>query len=397
MALRKNQSSLTSTEKKQLTDAVLKLKAGGSPGNRYDELVLIHEQNMTYGHFGPAFFAWHREYLLLFEQALQNIMNDQSIALPYWDWTANQSANSFGWPFTADFLGGNGQGSYWQVMDGPFAYDTGMWPLTVRTGTEPYSFLMRRFGPSQQPPLSLPTPANVQAALQATPYDVPPWNITSPSGLRNRAEGNIPFGMHNLVHMWVGGSMTPFTSPNDPVFWLHHCYVDRLWSDWQILHPDQVAYLPREGAPIKGHNLYDAMPPWTVRPVDVLSTWDHGYHYDTDGFLVPGEVLYPGQTIYSMGDHRYYLAYETDGNLRLWLRGWGNYLWQSSDSKKPLGKCTMESQGNLVIRDNNNNKIWESKTDGHPGSYLVVRPDGHATINQPGVPKPIWIQPPEKG
>jgi len=203
--------------------------------------------------------------------------------------------------------------------------------------------------------------------------------------------------MHNLVHMWVGGSMTPFTSPNDPVFWLHHCYVDRLWSDWQILHPDQVAYLPREGAPIKGHNLYDAMPPWTVRPVDVLSTWDHGYHYDTDGFLVPGEVLYPGQTIYSMGDHRYYLAYETDGNLRLWLRGWGNYLWQSSDSKKPLGKCTMESQGNLVIRDNNNNKIWESKTDGHPGSYLVVRPDGHATINQPGVPKPIWIQPPEKG
>lgn len=396
MALRKNQNSLTAAEKKQLTDAVIALKNGGSPGNRYDQLVSTHLTNVPYGHFGPAFFPWHREFLLQFEQALQGIMG-QSLALPYWDWTANQSATSFGWPFTPDFLGGNGQGSNWQVMDGPFAYNTNKWPLTVRTGSEPYPFLVRQFGPSQKPSRSLPTSADLQAALKAIPYDVPPWDITSGSGFRNRAEGNIPFGMHNLVHMWVGGSMTTMTSPNDPVFWLHHCFMDRQWTDWQLMHQDQVAYLPRQGAPIKGHNLYDPMPPWTVRPADVLTTWDHGYHYDTDGFLVPEEVLYPGQTIYSMGDHRYYLSYENDGNLRFWLRGWGNYLWQSSDSKKPLGKCTMESQGNLVIRDNNNNKIWESQTDGNPGSYLVVRPDGHAAINAPGVPKPIWIQPPEKG
>ena len=35
--------------------------------------------------------------------------------------------------------------------------------------------------------------------------------------------------MHNLVHRWVGGSMGPGTSPNDPVFFLHHCNVDRIW------------------------------------------------------------------------------------------------------------------------------------------------------------------------
>ena len=394
MALRKNQNSLSAAEKKQFTDAVIALKAGGRDDNTYDQLVSVHLNNILAGHFGPAFFPWHREYLIQFEQALQHIKNDQSIALPYWDWSANQSATSFGWPFTQDFLGGNGQGSNWQVMDGPFAGES-KWPLKVRTGTEPYPFLVRRFGSSQQPQISLPTPADVQAALGVTPYDVDPWNSASQSGFRSMTEGTIPppgDHMHIRVHAWVGGSMTTFTSPNDPVFWLHHCYVDRLWSDWQVLHQDQVAYLPRLGAR-SGHNLYDPMPPWTVRPADVLSTWDHGYHYDTDGFLVAGEVLYTGQTIYSMGDHRYYLSYENDGNLRFWQRGWGRPLWQSSDSKKPLGKCTMESQGNLVIRDNNNNKIWDSQTDGHPGSFLVVRPDGKASIFQPGVPTPIWTRP----
>src|ERR687898_819729 len=107
MALRKNQNSLTAAEKKQFTDAVIALKAGGSPGNRYDQFVSMHYANIPYGHFGPAFFAWHREFLIQFEQALQTIMNDQSLALPYWDWTANQSATSW-WPFTKDFLGGNG-------------------------------------------------------------------------------------------------------------------------------------------------------------------------------------------------------------------------------------------------------------------------------------------------
>ena len=392
MALRKNQATLSDTEKKQFTDAVLKLKAGGSPGNRYDQLVSTHINNVLYGHFGPAFFAWHREFLIQFEQALQTIKNDQSIALPYWDWSINQSATSFGWPFTQDFLGGNGQGSNWQVVDGPFAYSTGQWPLYVRTGSEPYPFLVRQFGPSQKPTRSLPTWADVQAALKAIPYDVPPWDITSPTGFRNRAEGNIPFGMHNLVHMWVGGSMTTMTSPNDPVFWLHHCFMDRLWTDWQIMHQEQVAYLPRVGAR-SGHNLYDPMPPWTVRPADVLTTFDHGYHYDTDGLLLPGEVLYPGQSIYVPGDHRFYITYQKDGNLALWDRGWSSALWQSTKTAQPLGKCTMESQGNLVIRDNNNNKIWESQTDGHPGAYVGVRSDAKVSIYPAGSQTPIWTRP----
>ena len=39
---------------------------------------------------------------------------------------------------------------------------------------------------------------------------------------------------------------------------LNHCNVDRLWGDWQRLHPAETAYLPADGA-TPGHNLGDNM------------------------------------------------------------------------------------------------------------------------------------------
>jgi tyrosinase len=401
MALRKNQNSLSAAEKKRFTDAVLALKDGGRADNKYDPFVSMHEHNIAAGHFGPAFFAWHREYLSNFEQALWNIKNDQSIALPYWDWSVDNSSSSSIWG--SDFMGGNGNsGLDWQVTDGPFAFNTGQWPLNIRSGSEPYPYLVRQLGESRYT-RSLPTPANVQDTLQATPYDVSPWNSTSGSGFRNRSEGYIPsgsFGMHTRVHTWVGGSMTTWTSPNDPVFWLHHCFMDKLWADWQMMHQDQAKYLPDGGA-AKDHNLTDHMPPWNDKtPKDVLSQWSLGYHYDTDGFLLAGEVLYPGQSIYPAGSRRYHLIYENDGVLRLYISTSPNPLWKSTDSAKPVGKCIMESRGNLVIYGpDNTTKVWESQTDGHnPGCYLVVRDDGKVSIFPGGppspTPTPIWSRPP---
>jgi hypothetical protein len=67
--------------------------------------------------------------------------------------------------------------------------------------------------------------------------------------------------------------MLPLTSPNDPVFFLNHCFVDKLWAMWQRQHLGE-GYLPVSGA-ATGHNLHDAMQPWAaageiVRPSTVL-------------------------------------------------------------------------------------------------------------------------------
>ena len=53
--------------------------------------------------------------------------------------------------------------------------------------------------------------------------------------------------------------MAANSSLNDPVFWLHHANIDRIWNDWMRRHGQQ--YLPVSGGPI-GHNLDDHMWPF---------------------------------------------------------------------------------------------------------------------------------------
>lgn len=53
------------------------------------------------------------------------------------------------------------------------------------------------------------------------------------------------------------------TSPNDPVFFLHHCFVDKIWADWQELQAkDNMSpnpnYAPEKDGPL-GHNLDDEL------------------------------------------------------------------------------------------------------------------------------------------
>jgi hypothetical protein len=74
--------------------------------------------------------------------------------------------------------------------------------------------------------------------------------------------------------------MLPGTSPNDPVFFLHHCNVDRLWWQWQIQHPT-AGYVPTSGGP-PGHNLNDQMSPFDAAntPASTLNIDQLGYYYD---------------------------------------------------------------------------------------------------------------------
>lgn len=52
----------------------------------------------------------------------------------------------------------------------------------------------------------------------------------------NGSAGALELDPHNTVHVMVGGLGGIMTDPNyaalDPLFWLHHCNIDRLWSAW---------------------------------------------------------------------------------------------------------------------------------------------------------------------
>ncbi|MFI6287032.1 tyrosinase family protein [Streptomyces sp. NPDC051018] len=283
MYTRKNQRNLTRTEKRRFVDALLALKRSG----RYDEFVRMHgdfyvpdaEDSPRAAHMTPSFFPWHRRYLLEFERALRQV--DSGVTLPYWDWTTDGSPASSLW--ADDFLGGTGRLGDRQVMTGPFAYSNGNWRINSRVTDGRY--LTRDLGrPSN--PVSLPTKADVARAIEEPHYDAAPWDSTARTGFRNTIEGwsagsSERWRNHNRVHRWVGGLMLGATSPNDPVFWLHHAFMDLLWIRWQRAHPGS-GYLPRtplpEGDPQHGRvfALDEPMPPWGVKPSELL---DHTRHY----------------------------------------------------------------------------------------------------------------------
>lgn len=125
-----------------------------------------------------------------------------------------------------------------------------------------------------------------------TDTDYDRWNWDSGStAFRNRVEGWLdpnrvhswsPPQLHNRVHMWVGGDMAPGSSPNDPVFYLNHCNVDRIWEAWMARHGRTYRPVAGDEAAPQGHRLDDMMVALlgdAMRPSDVLdpSQW---YAYD---------------------------------------------------------------------------------------------------------------------
>ncbi|MEU6981701.1 MULTISPECIES: tyrosinase family protein [unclassified Streptomyces] len=281
---RKNQRDLTSAERKRFVSAVLELKRTGT----YDDFVRTHidyyvadgEGKRREAHMCPSFLPWHRKFLLEFERALRRI--DPAVTVPYWDWTRDDTPAASLW--SDDFMGGNGRRGDFQVMTGPFAYAGGRW--TVKQNMTEGNFLTRDFGRPRDP-ITLPTAAQVEELMGERAYDVAPWNSTSASGFRNRMEGwaggqgNDRFRVHNRVHRWVGGMMLGGASVNDPVFWLHHAFVDLLWSRWQQRNPG-AGYLPKDPPPLgdpqyrRVASLNERLGPWNVTPAELL---DHSGVY----------------------------------------------------------------------------------------------------------------------
>lgn len=241
-------------------------------------------------HRGPVFPAWHRFMLRQLELNLQRVLGKADFALPYWDWAADgegspaEQLKSALW--TKDGIGGSGD----PVTTGPFVFDSNdPSSFCVRIDTDSNGNLeqvkrglARTLGQDID---TLPNKTDTANALNSSPYDVPPWTVSS-SGFRNLVEGwadpNGPT-LHNRVHVWVGGDMNPASSPNDPVFFLNHCNVDRIWEAWMQKHGR--TYLPAANAPnsLKGHRLNDQLASLvspSTTPADVLDVGDQ-YVYDS--------------------------------------------------------------------------------------------------------------------
>ena len=295
MKCRKNVKNLSPAERENFARAVNLLKNEPSvvnPGgqNRYDDFAKAHLDTMTAGadwtHGDSAFFPWHRELIYHFELELDRMV--PGVTIPFWDWTREQSAIDTGFPFRHDFIGvdgDDGQNDEVQREVGaaspyPYEFDPEDWDIVVKDNDFDSDRLRRAFGERGDAP-NLPENDAVVVGVGSTFREA--LDAADYLELRDLSEGDH----HNLVHRWVGGNMLQRSSPNDPVFFMHHAAIDRMWTIWQEKNPGLPAYVNISG--LAGHGLNDNMifnfagetPPWSdvTRPVDIID--GHNMHGDS--------------------------------------------------------------------------------------------------------------------
>lgn len=303
MGIRKSFVELNATERDNFLKAVLTLKneianptaPASEQVSIYDQFVAIHRSVMSltlpdrstrnFGHTNSMFLPWHRLYIKEFETELQKV--DSTVNLPYWNWTERAKTgsvlfqNSFIGPTTSSTtfvspfprptrLNVITSGYFAQTSPSPTPawWPQGMNGWIIRRELQPYysslpdgqggltdlrASLVRLGGPTSD----LPSQSQIDMVLQANSYHS--FRLALEAGIIGGPNG-LP--THNFIHNWVGGHMGTGTSPNDPVFFMHHCFVDKLWADWQADgHPNDY-----EGASPFGFN--DPMWPWVTNPTD---------------------------------------------------------------------------------------------------------------------------------
>ena len=291
--VRRSWSTLSDAEKKQVVDGFVKLKqttvGSGQPAaeradyetfcegtytrNLHDFYVELHSSAFVsmgkddmpdnqMAHMGPKFLPWHRYILLRIEADLQEVLGDPDFALPYWDWedceADGDGTNLCPQLFETEFLGSQGSCDSEEAAVTGYLVDEGfktnLWSQVdentmfnidgLNCSSKP---LQRAVGCQDDIAAEAPSAEDVAGVFDREVYDAEPYdtcNTDEDVSMRQYLEGfqvgntdaRCVLGgceNHGRGHYFIGGDMGGQSTPNDPVFFLHHANVDRLWAMWQ--------------------------------------------------------------------------------------------------------------------------------------------------------------------
>ena len=201
----------------------------------------IHNNSCTHSNW--YFLPWHRAYLLHFEAICRDAANDPEFVLPYWDWTTN--------------------------------------PRLPALFTDKTSVLYddtRELKPNQAISDELVGRKIVDEITSSRDFIAFAGRGTTPDKPRAKpGPGQLEFTPHNGVHSTIRGHMVTFMSPLDPIFWLHHANVDRLWAHAAVRSVNKPDFLNGKFKFYKPDGSDSE-----VRVAELISHRGLGYRYDDE-------------------------------------------------------------------------------------------------------------------
>lgn len=200
--VRKSFKNLTAAELAAFKNgvAVMKSRATNDPTS-WAYQAAIHGTTLTptqtawntCQHNITHFFSWHRMELCFFERILRKASGMPSLGLPYWNYSDSADPN-------ARFL----PAAFRTPANATNPLFTANRNANINNGTGQLS-------------------ASAVSLAQAIPGPIPFYTFS----------GNVNGTPHGAVHGGIGGGMGSVpTAALDPIFWLHHCNIDRLWNRW---------------------------------------------------------------------------------------------------------------------------------------------------------------------
>ncbi|KAJ7594555.1 Di-copper centre-containing protein [Mycena floridula] len=219
----------------------------------YDDLVYMHMDLNHRIHSTGLFLPWHRWYVYSYEEALKSKCGFSGTS-PYWNW-AIDAADVHGSSMFQDSdpkagLGGWGDPTNdVSVPGGGFGVNS-----SFKLSYPSYHSLRRNF--TIQPWLGTPPPVNAFIANESL-YANATFTEQEVHKLVHSFVGDYKAfqtyfeafqGAHGAVHLSTGGDLAgacpknapsdcvsgaPTFSANEPLFWMHHAMVDRIWYLWQ--------------------------------------------------------------------------------------------------------------------------------------------------------------------
>jgi tyrosinase len=181
------------------------LAASYPPGTPAQKAIAVAAWNTCQAHYSgteDSFLPWHRMYVYFFETIIRKLSENAEFTLPYWDYSVTGPNHGvippqFGMPNDPVF-----KALYVQKRN-----------PGVNAGT-----------PIDQ---NAPTGSLSVAALDKCDYSTNGANSGFCEELDSKLHGNVHVLVGNVSNMgavpWAAG---------DPIFWMHHCNIDRLWASW---------------------------------------------------------------------------------------------------------------------------------------------------------------------